>query len=224
MIERDVIFDEFGSSVALWCGADLDAGGLARATEFVVERNVPAISVASDVIGVVWPWLENKDVKIVSRFYFPDKKITDEQISDITMQINAAFKHGAGGAQVFLPYAGLKDLVAQTHVIRDDLFFNRDLSIGIDMADIDSCDWDDLFQNLQKINASALVLVLTKDTGKKSDFVGRIYGMLNAWNNANKFDLHFAFGPNFMRIEQVVRLIESMRPDLLKGVKFWVNF
>ena len=91
-------------------------------------------------------------------------------------------------------------------------------------SEVDSYDWQNLFQNLQKINASSVVLVLTKDIGKKSDFVGRIYGLLNAWDDNNKFDLHFALGPNFMRIEQVVRLIESMKPDLLQGTKFWVNF
>ena len=224
MMEKNTIFDEFSNNTALWCGADLDAGELARATELVVSRNIPMMSVPEDDIVVVWPWLENKGVEIVSRFYFADKDIADGQISDVTMQINKAFKHGAKGAQVFLPYAALEDLVNQTHVIRDDLFFNRDLSIGIDLMEIDSYDWQNLFQNLQKINASSVVLVLTKDIGKKSDFVGRIYGLLNAWDDNNKFDLHFALGPNFMRIEQVVRLIESMKPDLLQGTKFWVNF
>ena len=171
----------------------------------------------------IWPWLEQAGVDIMARFYFPDTSITDNQIYDITAQINSAFKVGATGAQVFLAYGALDGLVEQTHIIRDDLFFNRDLSIGIDIGDVDSCDWENLFANLQKINASSLLLVLTNDAGKKSDFVGRIYGLLNAWRSDNKFDLHFAFGPNFMRIEQVLRLVESMQPELMDRLVFWVN-
>ena len=60
--------------------------------------------------------------------------------------------------------------------------------------------------------------------GNKSDFVGRIYAMLNAWNNDNEFELHFALGPDSMRIEQVVRLVEQLQPQLLDRIKFLVNF
>ena len=66
--------------------------------------------------------------------------------------------------------------------------------------------------------------MFTKDAGDKSDFVGRIYGMLNTWDADNKFDLHFAFGPNFMRIEQALRLVQSVRPELVGRLKFWVNY
>jgi hypothetical protein len=125
---------------------------------------------------------------------------------------------------VFLPYVALAGLVEQTHGIRGDLFFNKDLIIGIDIADIDSSDWGDLFEKLRKINASALLLVLTKDAGAKSDFVGRLYGMLDKWETENNFDLHFAFGQNFVRIEQTARLIRAMRPDLAKNMKFFVNY
>ena len=154
---------------------------------------------------------------------FGNKNITESQISEITIRINNAFKQGAHGAQIFLPYGALDDLVEQTHVIRDDLFFDKDLEIGIDIGDVDVFEWENLFQKLRKINASSVLFVFTKDTGKKSDFVGRIYAMLNAWNDNNDFDLHFAFGADFMRIEQVWRLVETLKPGLLSRVKFFVH-
>jgi hypothetical protein len=98
------------------------------------------------------------------------------------------------------------------------------LSVCVDVAEIDSCDWEGLFQNLQKINASALTLTLNKDTGDKSDFVGRIYGMLESWNAENNFDLHFVLGQDFYRIEQVLRLIKSVKPELINNVKCFVNY
>ncbi len=223
MISIDAVFQELGDMGALWCRADTDAGDLARCTEFVVQNGVDMVSVAPDAIDVLWPWMERMPVKIMARFYAEGKRIVEKQVSDLTVRINTVFKRGAHGAQVFLRPEMLPDLVKQTHIIRDDLFFNKDLSIGLDIGDIDVDAWDDLFQNLQKINASSVLFVFTNDTGDKSDFVGRIYGMLNAWGGANKFDLHFALGPNFMRIEQAKRLVEMIKPELLGGLKFFVN-
>lgn len=224
MINKNNFLKNNCSTSALWCSAASDSGDLARVAESVIQNKIQLLSVVPDAIQIIWPWIENVDTKVFARFYFADKKITEKQISQVTENINTAFKQGAHGAQVFLPYVALRDLTTQTRVIKDDLFFNKDLSIGLDINEIDSFDWKDLFEDLRKINASSLILVLTKDAGDKSDFVGRIYGMLDCWENENNFDLHFAFGANFQRIEQTKRLIQSMRPGLAKGMKFFMNF
>ena len=222
-MEKNTVLEEYDKNLAAWCAVNMDSTDLAAVVNVLTERGVSVLSVPANVVETVWPWVEKQNVKIMARFYFPEKNISEKQISDVTQRINTAFKQGANGAQVFLPYAALADLVQQTHLIRDDLFFNKFLSIGVDISEIDSSDWGDLFQNLNKINASALTVVLTKDDGNKSDFVGRIYGMLDAWNQDNKFDLHFAFGPNFLRIEQALRLVKIMQPSLMKNMRFFVN-
>lgn len=224
MIDKSVIFDAIGSGVALWCATDMDATDLADAVQFANARQLSDISVAPNMIQTVWPWLEGRPVKIMTRFYLEQKKITEEHVSDITVRINSALRQGANGAQVFVDVDALGDLVEQTHVVRDDLFFNKDLSIGLDIGDIGPFDWANVFANLRKINASSVVFAFTQDTGDKSDFVGRIYGMLNAWDLQNKFNLHFAFGPNFMRIEQAQRLVQRVRPMLMDGLRFWISF
>lgn len=224
MIEKNMILNQIGERVALWCAADLDAGDLARAVGVLEQRDMRFISVSSTSVETVWPWLEEKKSKIYARFYFPDKRVSEKQVSDVTVQINNAFKHGAHGAQIFLQVSALSGLVEQTHVIRDDLFFDKDLIIGLDISSVDADMWDGLFENLRKINANAVVFALTKDMGDRSDFVGRIYGMLNAWVAENNFDLHFAFGPNFMRIEQVLRLAHSVKPELDNRLCFWLNY
>lgn len=224
MIDKNAFLEDIKDSIALWCGANMDPGDLARVAEYAIENAVDSVSVVPECVPVIWPWLEEKWVKIFARFYIANKKVTEKDISDITVKINAVLKNGAYGAQVFVPCEALPELVEQTHVIRDDLFFDRELAIGIDIGEIDVFQWDDVFKNLRKINASSVVFAFTKDTGNKSDFVGRIYGMLNAWKVENKFDLHFAFGPNFMRIEQAARLVQVMRPELVRGMRFWINF
>ena len=69
-----------------------------------------------------------------------------------------------------------------------------------------------------------MLITLSKDTGDKSDFVGRFYGMLDVWENENNFDVHFAFDQNFQRIEQALRLIKSVRPELIKTTKVFINY
>ncbi len=223
MIDRNMIFDLVGNDAALWCGADMEAADLAQAVDFAIVNNLQMMSVAPGMVETIWPWIEATQIKIMPRFYLANKKISEQQISDVTVRINAALKQGASGAQVFLPYSALAGLVEQTHIIRDDLFFNKDLSIGLDLGEIGPFDWDVLYANLRKINASSVVFVFTRDTGDKSDFVGRMYAMLNAWGAENKFGLHFAFGANFMRIEQAKRLTERVCPELVGRLKFWVN-
>lgn len=224
MIEKNIIFDDFSDVASMWCDDDIDSGELARVASIILDKKLPFVSVAPDCVHVMWPWLENTNVKIMARFVFHDKKISETQISDLTMNINNMFKRGAHGAQIFMPYSALGGLVEQVYVIRDDLFFNKDLSIGIDINQIDSYDWGNLFENLRKINATSLLITLSKDTGDKSDFVGRIYGMLDAWEDVNNFDLHFAFGQNFQRIEQALRLIKSVRPELINTTKVFMNY
>ncbi len=224
MIDKNVILSQIGERAALWCATDMDGADLARAVEVLEQQNMNMISVGAGAVATVWPWLEEKDVKIYARFNFPDKRISEKQISDITVQINEAFKRGAYGAQIFLQVSALSGLVEQTHVIRDDLFFDKDLIVGMDILNIDVTDWEGVFANLRKINASAVVFTLSQDSGDKSDFVGRIYAMLNAWSVENKFGLHFAFGPNFMRIEQALRMTHCVKPSLDNRLCFWLNY
>lgn len=224
MIQKSMIFDLVGTKAGMWCGADMDATDLADAVHVADIQKLPVISVVPNMVQTVWPWLEESNIKIMSRFYLDGKKISEDQISDITVRINTSLRQGANGAQVFLSYGALAGLVEQTHVVRDDLFFNKDLSIGMDIGEIGPFDWADVFENLRKINASSVIFVFTRDLGDKSDFVGRLYGMLNAWNPENKFSLQFAFGPNLLRIEQAMRLVQQMRPWLMGGLRFWVNF
>ena len=68
------------------------------------------------------------------------------------------------------------------------------------------------------------MLVLTRDMGLGSDFPGRFFGAMNAWNTDNNFDLHFMLGNNPMRIEQVMRITKLIQPQLLENMRFFVNY
>ena len=224
MIDMNSFLSEINTKIGVWCGGEMDGAELARMVEFATDYNVDMLSVVPDAVSVVWPWVEMQNKKIIGRFYINNDKIDEGVMSDLTVRINASFKRGARGAQVFVRYRHLKSMIDQVAIIRDDLFFNRDLVIGLDIGDIDSDNWADLFNNLKRINASAVLFVLTKDAGKKSDFVGRVYGMLNAWDSGFGGDLHFALENRPERIDQARRLVESIRPELLAGLRFFVNY
>lgn len=220
MIDRDFFFDDISENLALWCAADGADETLARAAETVVVRHMPLVSVAPDSVGRVWTWLEKMPVKIVARFYLNDKP-GDNDFSDLAVRINTAFRHGAHGAQIFVQAKNLARFVDAISLVRDDLFFNKDLSVGLDINEIGAADWDGVFGALGKIRASAIILVMTRDAGDKSDFVGRVHAMLNVWGTFGG-DVHFALGGAMVRMEQAWRLIGAMRPALAARARFFV--
>jgi hypothetical protein len=61
------------------------------------------------------------------------------------------------------------------------------------------------------------------DTGDKSDFVGRVFAMLNAnrgkWNGVVNFNL----GQNIVRVDQVFRLVQNLMPDKIAKTEFFVD-
>ena len=67
-----------------------------------------------------------------------------------------------------------------------------------------------------------ILLVIDEDMGNRSDFIGRIYGMLDNWDFDG--DLHFIFGNNYDRIDQVIRLVESMKPELSDKLHFFLEY
>jgi hypothetical protein len=62
------------------------------------------------------------------------------------------------------------------------------------------------------------------DTNEKSDFTGRIYAALENWDADKDMELHVMLGNSWTRAEQVYRLVAINRPELLKKLKFFVNY
>lgn len=223
MIDTDDILERIGAATGIWCAADIDTPDLAAAADLVVAHGLRDISVAPAAVSVVWPWLERTDVQITARFYLsPAGRVaTFDDVSDIAARIKSAFKQGASSAQVFMRLADVSPFVQNVSPIRSDLFFNKDLVIGLNIGEINPSDWLGLIENLNQIGA-ALLLVLPQDRGLKSDFVGRVYGLLDG--PVEKFNgaLHWCLGVGHNRAEQVVRLVTAMQPQIMPRLKFWV--
>ena len=220
MMDSENILLTMNAPFAIWCAAGQDATELARAAGMAIDNNVGAVSVAPGDVMTIWPWIENKHIQILPRFYLAQTDI--DSVSDLTQEINTALKSGADGAIVFVGADQLSELVNQVYLIRDDLFFNKSAFIGLNVGTVGPFEWDCIFAALEKLRADGLVLALTNDTGDASDFVGRVYAALSAWNNSN-MNLYFVLGTNRTRIEQAMRLVQSMRPELVDKIKFFVN-
>ncbi len=219
------LFNELGARACLWCPADAAGTDLAAMTERAVDGRMAVISVAPDAVATVWPWVEKKPVRIFSRFYLDGftASAAGVVVSDLAVRINASFRRGAHGAQIFVRYRDLNSFADIMRPVRDDLFFNKDLSIGVDIGDMNLCDLGAMFDSLRRINASSVVFANARDAGAKSDFVGRVYGMLGAWPTDWDGGLDFALGDNVMRIEQAWRLVTSLRPQLMNKTRFFIN-
>lgn len=223
MIDTDSFFDEISANMAMWCDGGRDTGELARVASSSVAHDMPVISALPDDVAMLWTWLEKTPARIYARFYLPVRGGRDVgAISDLSARINAAFKQGAHGAQIFMRAADLDDFAEQIGVVRDDLFFNRELAIGIDISEVGPFEWPAVFDALRRLRAGALVLVLARDGGDKSDFVGRMYAVLRAAGDI-KCDLHFVLGNNPLRMEQAARLVRGMRPALAGGMRMFVR-
>ena len=223
MIEMDDIFSSPDKRVAVWIEAASDTNDLAMMCEHVVSNNVSLISVPPEAISDVWTYLEKKEVKILTRYQVDStSKSIDSDMYELGAKITSVCKNGANGVQIFIKMRDFEVFLDGLRVVRDDLFFGRDLCIAMDTEDLDISNLGFIFQKLREIRADSFVLTLNEDAGNRSDFVGRVYALLQQFNFEG--ELHFILGNNFDRIDQVIRLTECMRPELADRLRFFLDY
>ena len=223
MIEVDEIFFDSDKRVALWYDKVGDTNDLAALADNVIENHIRMISVPAKTLPFLWTCLENSGVKIFSRYFFETlNKNIDEDMSGFAAQVMTDLKNGAGGVQIFLKVRDFERFADLLAVIRDDLFFEHDLSIVLNIQEINVDNWQLIFDKLRQIRANYFGILFGEDMGNRSDFIGRIYGMLDNLD----FDggLHFIMGNNFDRMDQVIRLVESVQPGVSDKLQFFLQY
>ena len=222
MINNEEIFNEVRDNISLMCYDDCVGADLAAAMGLAITHKMKSVCVAPNQVADVWPWLEKTKIKIISRFYI-DGAVNDGFISDLSGKISASFRDGANGAMIFLRKRDLQKFVSGISNIRNDLFFNKSLNIAIDISEIDVFAWDELFRILQAVSADSLVLTFNNDTGDKSDFVGRVFAMLNTPRGDWGGRVNFVLGQNAVRIDQTCRLIQRLLPETISKTEFFID-
>ena len=223
MIELNDIFFDGDKRIALWCEGKGDTNDLAGVANNIIENGLGLISVLPDIVPVMWTYLEKNKVKIFARYDFRNvHKDMDTDMSVLSENITKICKNGADGIQLFIKMRDFERVLGAMRLVRDDLFFGHYLCVVMDISDVDVNNWDFIFQKLRDIRADAFGLFLGEDMGLRSDFIGRIYGMLQKWNFDG--DVHFMFNNNVDRIDQTIRLIESMRPELMDKTHFFLEY
>ena len=223
MIDINEIFSDSDKRIAIWCEGANDTNDLAIMCENIINNDVHLISVPPTVVENAWTYLEKTRVKILTRYKFsPLQKNFEKDMYELAENITSVCKSGANGVQIFLSVHNFERFVDTLQIVRDDLFFGKDLDIVFDIQDLDNGNLKNVFQKLRDIRANILTLTLNEDMGNRSDFVGRIYGLLQNWDFDG--DLHFILGNNFDRIDQVVRLIEILQPEMSEKVRFFLDY
>lgn len=222
MIEDKTIFDEVENNISLMCSDDCVGADLASLMGLAIEYKMKYVCVAPNRVGEVWPWLEKSLVKIISRFHI-DGAINDDSVSNLSEKISASFRDGADGAIVSVKKRDLQKFANGIIGVRESLFFNKSFGVSVDIDEIDSFDWESVFSVLENLRADFLVLVLENDAGDKSDFVGRIFAMLNASRGNWTGRVNFALGQNVLRIDQTYRLVQQLRPDDISDTEFFID-
>lgn len=225
MIKDDFIFNDFEPLTSLWIRDDVaETGDLARVADIAIDRGVPYVSMPIGVVKTFWPWVEGKSIKILarSRFDIDKNQDADDAVSVFAKNITTVFRNGADGVQVFVPCDKIVQFVDNVYSIRNDLFFDRHLSIAIDIDDMGNLGWGDIFGAISKIKPDSILLFgKVQKFDPSSYFVGRIFDMLGNWNQGP--GLHLMFGKNMLRVTQVLRLVDKMRSELMKDIRVFVE-
>jgi hypothetical protein len=223
MIEANEIFSDSDSRIALWYDGVGDTSDLAMLADGIMENDISLISVVPEIVKTMWTYLEKKQVKILARYFFePVNKNIDIDIAKLSGDIMGAYRNGANGVQIFVKMRDFERFIDMLSVIRNDLFFGHDLCIVMNILDINVENWNLIFKKLREIRANCFAISFDEDMGNRSDFIGRIYGMLQNWDFDG--DLHFMLQNNFERIDQSIRLIESLKPELSDKIRFFLEY
>lgn len=223
MIEINEVFSDSDKRLAWWCENVADTNDLATMADDIIQNDIHLISVPNETLYLMWAYLEKSKVKILTRFTFaPKQKNSDSEMYDLAADIRAVCKKGADGVQIFVKMRDFENFIEKISLVRNDLFFEHSLCLVMDIKDLDVNNWEMIFQKLREIHVDALVLTLNEDTKNRSDFVGRIYGMLKNWDMDG--ELHFILNNNFDRMDQVIRLVESQKPELSDKIRFFLDY
>ena len=220
MIEANEIFSQDDTRLALWCESGADTNDLANMANQIAEKRVRLISVPPEIVSYIWTCLEKTKIDIYTRYSFmPLQKNMDKDINDLSEKVSQIFKQGANGVQIFVQMRDFERFCDALVVVRDDLFFNRKLSVCMDIEDIDINNLGLIFQKLREIKADSFAITFNEDTGNRSDFIGRIYALLEQWDLDG--ELHCVLIDNMDRIDQIIRLTEILKPDLVNKTRFF---
>jgi hypothetical protein len=224
MIKTDDIFDDFSNMSALWVDDTIsESCDLARVSDFIVNKNISVVSLPVSGTEQIWPWIEKQKVRIFNRLNIELDENIDATISSVARKITESFRCGANGIQIMIEPKDLQSFVNSIIPIKNDLFFDRDLVIGMDVNKICTSDWPGVFNLLNQIQSNAILINVPGDKfDASSDFIGRIYAMFENWN----FDgeLHLMFGKNMMRYSQVLRLAQKMRPAVATKILAFMQY
>ncbi len=220
--EKEILLDPaFENQIASWCDNVQDTNDTAIMANDVLESGVDTISVPEEIVPFVWTCLEKSKVEIFTRYNFEPTDI-DDDFNDLVKKINRVLKSGADGVQIFVKMALFEKFMDLLSLVRDDLFFEHKLCICMDINDIDISKWDMIFEKMRALRVDIFAITFEKDDGKRSDFIGRIYGMLNAWDFGGI--LHCIKINKNIRIDEIMRLTEMLQPDIYEKLRFFIEY
>ena len=222
MIEdKEILLDSaFEKQIAFWGNSVQDTNDIAGIADKILESGVDTISVPPEIVPFMWTYLEKANIEIYTRFDFaPLAQNIENDFDELVKQITQSCKQGATGVQIFIKMAEFERFMNLLSLVRDDLFFEHKLCICMDINDIDVHRWDMIFEKLRNLRVDVFTITFNKDDGKRSDFIGRVYGMLDAWNWDGV--LHCLFLNKKIRIDEVMRLTETMQPKIYEKLRFF---
>ena len=164
MIKTDVLFDSIDDISCAWVPNGTDVPELARISDLVIAKNMQYLSLPVGAVDTVWPWVEQNSVKILTRVNFANDATGDVAMSQLATNIMDAFRHGASGVQVFVHYDDITEFVDMMLPMRDDLFFERYLSVAMNIKEVPNNKWPEVFALLDKMRPNSILIIADGDS------------------------------------------------------------
>jgi hypothetical protein len=185
------------------------ANDLVRAAEEAVRLKRRAVSVPAESTSLVWSWLETSGTEIVARMP------AESNTKDTAQNIRRVFKDGARGVQLMCDFSDLEKISEDIANVHNDLFFGKNLFIGLKLDQISPFDWPFVFSCLKKSGADGLGLVRGK-----GDFAGQMYGLMDCVDLSFLGKFQF-IGLNVKDAEDVYRLCSKIHPELVQRIEIF---
>jgi hypothetical protein len=217
VIDFKETFEELKDNIALYCVEGMDARALIFTADAAVHNNMSAVLCDLESVNMLWTWLEKSNVKIFARIIADE---FDSDIQKITAAIHSAFKKGANGVHLIATPEVHEKLVTLLAPISSDLFFNKELILSLYLKDVFPSDYSIIFQNIQKIGATGLGLIIENSEDTSAEF----YGIIDSDISDFQGSLHIVsrdFNPQI--IENIWRITKKMRPELIPSTIFFIK-
>ncbi|MDR0319154.1 MAG: hypothetical protein LBH81_00220 [Rickettsiales bacterium] len=191
----------------LCCWTPADATELIGAAGTAARMGIPRISVAAASVPAVWSWLEKSPVALSAMVAWNSAKMGT---ADLVREITLPLKRGADQVQLYAKWKDLPKLSDALREIRDEIFFDKKLSLALSLDDVPYNGWLDAFKYAKELRADNIMLIAKSIKTLDSKY----FNFLDSLEGGEPWGVEACVASDAVKpLEDIFRLTKKMLPD-----------